>query len=481
LRKIRLFFIITIFLISSSLDVFAVTNYDIDELVSEAVTAIQMDPSGSIWIGTDSGISRFDGLEWTVYRQTNSSLPDNFINCIMPDNNGNIYFGTPLGVAVFDSPRWESPSLSLPGPDVESMILDGNEDIWIGTDSGLARVSDDRVVDTYTMADSLIPNNWTWQVAIDSFQYIWLATGNGVSRFNGTTEFVNYTMMNGLPGNNIKSIAVEFGMTEDTIWAATEFGVGKGVENAFGSRIWSSITSFNGLSDDDVRYVLVDEQDYKWFATAAGVDVLSPASVWQHYNFGAGNLIDDDCNTIAVDNSDNIWIGTSAGVTKISSNATVSFNKILYLNVETLAYVTVNDPDMNLDINAVETVTVNVYSSTDETGINLTLRETSENSGVFSSNTAGDELGFSYDGSDGANRLLHVAKGDAIYAAYEEIDLSKTRTAAAYYNEIAPFDDDVFLDPPCFIASASYEETSNSSTLKNLLVHIIKSITKAIQ
>jgi ligand-binding sensor domain-containing protein len=473
--KVLRFAVITAVLITfAAASSFAVTNYTEfnSPLVSDTITTIEMDPSGSIWIGTDIGVSRFNGLEWKTYRNTNAQFPTEFINDIMPDNLGNIYFATTGGVSVFDSPKWEIPSMDgIPSPDVESLIMDSNEDIWLGTGGGLAKYRNFKITETFTMANSDIPSDFVRQIALDSFQVFWLATGFGVSEYDGNL-FTNYNALQGLPADNIKSIAVEIGPTDDIIWVATAAGVGKRESSS-----WTKLTvanTLNGLLEDDVRYVLVDYQNNKWFATATkGVSQLTSGSTWVDYTFNDGNLIDDRATTVAIDNSENIWIGTEGGVTKVGDNAIISFHKILNLNLDAVSHVTVIDPLMNLDPNTEETLTVRAFSTTDSIGINLTLRETDIDTGIFSSNRAGEELTFNYTVSDEANRSLLVTKGDQIFASYNEVDVGAERTATAYYNEEAPFSDDVFLDPPCFIATAAYEESSYFDRAKEFLLELL--------
>ncbi len=433
------------------------TNYKREDgLVSETVVSIAMDPSGSIWFGTDHGISRYNGLEWNSYRDTTIALPAEYINAIVPDVEGNIYFCTTGGVAKYDAPTWSTMSLELPGTDVESMVIDSRGDLWFATSGGLAKYHNTKITDTFTLSnDSDIPSNFVKQVVLDSFDFFWLATSEGVSKFDGNEAFVNFSELSHLlPDNNIKSIAVENIEGGDTIWIATVDGI-----SSFNGANWTTIyPTDDGLIDRDVKYVLADYQNNKYFATASGVSVLTKTGSWLRYTKSEG-LVDNSTLTLAIDNSENIWVGTENGVTKIGNNAIISFNQIQYLNLKTLAYVTVNDPVMNSDSSSIETLTVTVTSDTDSTGFSLTLKETQSDSGIFSSNHVGEELAFNYTASDEAARSLHVSKGDAIYASYSEDDTGKTRSATAYYNEEAPFDDKLFIDAPCFIASASYENS----------------------
>ncbi len=455
MRKLIIFTVITLMCVVGAANAELLTNYTQADggLISNEINAIAMDPSGSIWVGTDKGISRFNGLEWQSYRQSNANMPSEYINCIMPDNDGNIYFGTAAGVTRFDDPRWEALTIALPSPNVTSIALDSFADIWFATDGGIAKFQNEKIVTTFSQANSSIIGDFIKQIVIDSYEYFWLATVYGVSRFDGQLDdptFDNFTTVHNLPDDYVYSIAVEQGEFDDIIWVATPGGVGKRVNDS-----WSVILASEGeLLDDHVRYVVVDYQLNKWFATFEGVSEYTSAGIWVNYTEENG-LVDNECKTLFVDSSENVWVGTKNGITKIGSNPTVTFDMILYLNIDTKAFVTVNDPNSNTDDTAIETVTANILSSLDPNGIALTLTETSAASGIFSSNQEGEELLFSYNATNEEERRILVEKGGFITAYYTQGDGETVRKATAYYNEIAPFSDTLFLD--CFIAQASYD------------------------
>lgn len=62
-----------------------------------------------IWIGTDNhGLVKFDGVAWTVYNVSNSSIPYNSISALEVDMYGNKWIGTSYnGLAKFNNLTWE--------------------------------------------------------------------------------------------------------------------------------------------------------------------------------------------------------------------------------------------------------------------------------------------------------------------------------------------------------------------------------------
>jgi len=89
-------------------------------------------------------------------------------------------------------------------------------------------------------------------------------------------------------------------------------------------------------------------------------------------------------------------------------NRNVYFDKNIYFTINDHAILRVVDFGANHDISVPETVTVKVTSDTDPDGINLVLRETGPNTGVFINSNAGEMLGFSPTESNQDLRLIHV-------------------------------------------------------------------------
>ena len=57
---------------------------------------------GYIWIGTDgSGVCRFDGREFEVFNK-NDGLSGNIVRSLFQDSKDNIWIGTDDGVTTFD-------------------------------------------------------------------------------------------------------------------------------------------------------------------------------------------------------------------------------------------------------------------------------------------------------------------------------------------------------------------------------------------
>ena len=90
----------------SSFDGITWQSYD-DKLPSRTVTALEEDPSGNIWIGTDNGLVKYNNSSFQIFTSANSGFPENNITCIAAGKNGDIWLGTgQSGIFSFINNKW---------------------------------------------------------------------------------------------------------------------------------------------------------------------------------------------------------------------------------------------------------------------------------------------------------------------------------------------------------------------------------------
>lgn len=70
-------------------------------LCYDGVSKIVQDSRGYIWIGTFSGLNRYDGTHFKLYREKELGLPSDFIHAIIEDADGNMWIGTDAGVSRY--------------------------------------------------------------------------------------------------------------------------------------------------------------------------------------------------------------------------------------------------------------------------------------------------------------------------------------------------------------------------------------------
>ena len=123
----------------------------------------------------------------------------------------------------------------------------------------------------------------------------------------------------------------------------------------------------------------------------------------------------DDSITVSFEFADGIVLTESIPITW--NMGVIQFSKDIFLTSDSVE-IRVIDQDMNLNPEAIDTITIDVFSDSDNGGIQVVATETSERSGDFLAN-----ISLSTNTSSG-NRLYAVP-GDSIFAKYDDHTLPK--------------------------------------------------------
>lgn len=136
--------VILLFLVQHQLQPRVTTTLNANSgLSNNIIHCVFQDSDGFIWIGTDSGLNRFDGYEVVTYfNQTadSSSLSSNTIRSIVQDKYGILWIGSYNGLNRYDQPSdsfvrfIELPDLPTSRLDLQDMVYDERKHrIWFNT------------------------------------------------------------------------------------------------------------------------------------------------------------------------------------------------------------------------------------------------------------------------------------------------------------------------------------------------------------
>lgn len=118
-----------------------------DGLLSDRVTEVYEDRSGTLWFGSEGGINRYDGSSFQNFT-VEDGLPANDVGTIIEDRTGKIWFGSRSGVGTYDGQSFEtfylvppvdSSKKGRPFGNTRCIIEDKGGNIWIGGRDGLWR------------------------------------------------------------------------------------------------------------------------------------------------------------------------------------------------------------------------------------------------------------------------------------------------------------------------------------------------------
>jgi len=116
--------------------------YDYDYLYTNgAIWSIDVSPTGKVWMGArTNGLITFDGTNWEVYDASNSEIPSNWVANVTVEGDNVIWMSTESGLTRFDGATWETfntENSMLPSNKINSIFIEENGTKWVGTDNGL--------------------------------------------------------------------------------------------------------------------------------------------------------------------------------------------------------------------------------------------------------------------------------------------------------------------------------------------------------
>ena len=157
---------------------------------------IYQDDKGFMWIGTQHGLNRYDGYEFTVYNHTKSelnSISDNFINDIIGGENNTLWIATQSGLNQF-SPEKETfiqyyrdldKKSSLSSNQISKLQKDSLNNLWISSVNGIDYFNPNTgVIKNYGVDGEGELLRWVNYVMISKSGQVWAGGNHGLYKYN---------------------------------------------------------------------------------------------------------------------------------------------------------------------------------------------------------------------------------------------------------------------------------------------------------
>ena len=315
--------------------------YDSNTLISNLIFCLFRDRSGLIWIGTYNGVSAFNPDSKFPYFKSypkdynNSNISADIIHGIYRDDDDLVWMGTSEnGVKVMWGQTIEEVNSENSGLLSNSIhdITGYKNNIFIGTNEGLSvlvRNGKKYTITNYTEEEGL-PSNKIRSLFVDSKGYLWIGTNKGLAILDSSNnKLMDITYILDKMGVSDKFIRAVYEDSKGNYYIGCflEGGLIKINPKTKEYKVYRNVENDETtISCNCIRFINEDLNGNILVGTSYGLNILDiNKDTFKSYTEKDG-LINNTVYGVLVDDSNNIWMSTNGGISKFSSEKNVFEN-----------------------------------------------------------------------------------------------------------------------------------------------------------
>jgi len=295
-------------------------SFGLDQgLPSLFITAVAQDRQGYLWVATDNGLARFDGVTFEVHRHRPDdpdTLRGNHVQALYIDDQDRVWAsiqGRGFSVLDADRKRWRhfGPDTlpELDGVEVWAFAPDGEGSLILGTfDSGVLAFDGEKITRRHTHfddPDGAMPTGMIFTVETDRQGVVWAAGDRGVFRIQPS----GLERQSILDRSDRLSLSI-FHERDGGLWIGTNKGLFR--RDALGR---SELVPWGGTAA--VGAVLAMHRDVRggyWLATTLGLARVPRQTSLDQRALQAKRLWPENTPDLLEDHQGGLWAATHGGL-----------------------------------------------------------------------------------------------------------------------------------------------------------------------
>jgi ligand-binding sensor domain-containing protein len=279
-----------------------------DGLPHNSVQALALTRDGYLWLGTERGLARFDGVRFTSFDVGPlKDLSGASITALAASKDGVLWIGTrERGLFRWHDGKLASVPLGATNQSVRTFFVASDESLWVGTDAGVASFQRAELQSWLELDD-------VRSISEDTDGNILFATSAGFRKLKDRQ--VTRVETTGL--SSVR--AVTFARN-----GATWVGGNGGILHLAGDES-TLLTRQDGLASGVINTIYEDRHERIWIGTSSGLNYLTDNGAVYEVKHEGGSL--DWVYAIYEDREENLWVGARDGLYRLNTKLFTTYTK----------------------------------------------------------------------------------------------------------------------------------------------------------
>jgi ligand-binding sensor domain-containing protein len=327
-----------------------------------AATSVVQDQQGFIWIGTQNGLYKFDGIESKLFvrNEKQHSLQDNYIRRMLVDSRGYIWLGYYRGGISRFNPvnqkfihfssktnNHNKQAIAFNGSRIEHISEDSQGNIWVATNTGLAKIissnadvgnttSQEETLNVIELTQAPFHNQEVYSVTVDQQQRVWVASELGLyysqlSIGSNKNDNINNKLIFSLyeiPTADEQNIVVTSLLLSDkkTLWLGSRNSGAFKIDLTI-FKIDHDFSKQGKKLTSEVAAIKKDSKGNIWFATHNGLGFSFKNSnelfIYQHTASNSTSIKANRIDDLIVDKQQQIWLASGQSIQTLNIQSAV--------------------------------------------------------------------------------------------------------------------------------------------------------------